>query len=99
MEDRRWRIESRFSILDPLSPILSFCVDPFPRILRVIVVRTRAGDPRNLRNPVFPQKIVRVAVFFGGLAPFGTARGGEPAVPNDRVFFAALSRDREGRKQ
>src|SRR3990172_11106386 len=99
MEDRRWRIESRFSILDPLSPILSFCVDPFPRILRVIVVRTRAGDPRNLRNPVFPQKIVRVTILLRQLAHLGIVQCGEPAVADDRILLAALGHYLEGREQ
>src|SRR3989304_8768161 len=92
-------MEDQKSILDPLSSILVICVNPLPRILRVIVVRTRAGDPRNLRNPVFSQEILRVTVFFGQLAHLGIVQCGEPAVADDRIFLAALGHYREGREQ
>src|SRR6185503_14643148 len=85
--------------LDPLCSLLSFRVNPFARIARIVFVSTLACNSGNLRNPVLAQQIVGIAVLRGELAHFRVIERGEPAVADDRVLLAGLGRDDESREQ
>src|SRR5207247_2576539 len=54
---------------------------------------------RNLGNPVFSKKIIRIAVFLGKFSYSRIVQRRQPAVANDRIILSTFGGNRERREQ
>src|SRR5262249_55591392 len=74
-------------------------VDPRARIFIVLAVRPCSCYSRDLGNPVFSKKIIRIAVFLRELSYFRIVQRHQSAILNDRIVLTAFGVNRERRKQ